>query len=144
MWFSGSGKRRAYASIHIMKIRMFVIDAIFEKLLYTFVFANAEKLFYYDLHVYAFVCECYDVMVTIPRVELDICILASKGHYSQPGARYIPANNGHCPQHGARYILASNAHCPQRGARYILNTNGQCPQRGATNIYILASNDHCL
>ena len=35
MWFSGSGKRRAYASIHIMKIRMFVIDAIFAKLLYT-------------------------------------------------------------------------------------------------------------
>ena len=72
MWFSGSGKRRAYASIHIMKIRMFVINAIFAKLLYTFVFANAEKLFYYDLHVYAFVCECYDVMVTIPRVGLDI------------------------------------------------------------------------
>ena len=72
MWFSGSGKRRAYASIHIMKIRMFVIDAIFAKLLYTFVFTNAEKLFYYDLHVYAFVCECYGVMVTIPRVELDL------------------------------------------------------------------------
>ena len=35
VWFSGSGKWRAYASIHIMKIQMFVIDAIFPKLLYT-------------------------------------------------------------------------------------------------------------
>ena len=82
MWFTGSVKRRAYASILIMKIRMFVIDAIFAKLLYTFVFANAEKLFYYDLYVYAFVCECSDVMVTIPSVQLDIywpimCIVPS-------------------------------------------------------------------
>ena len=62
VWFSGSGKSRAYASIHIMKIRMFVINAIFPKLFWVFVFAYAEKLFYYDLCV----CECYDVMLTIP------------------------------------------------------------------------------
>ena len=49
VWFSASSKRKAYASIHIMKIRMFVIDAIFAKLLYAFVFAYAEKLFNYDL-----------------------------------------------------------------------------------------------
>ena len=46
MLFSGSGKRRAYASIH-MKIRMFVIYAIFAKLLYAFVFAYAQKLLPY-------------------------------------------------------------------------------------------------
>ena len=62
MWFSGSGKSRVYAGIHIMKIRMFVINAIFAKLFYVFVFAYAEKLFYYNLYV----CECYDVMLTIP------------------------------------------------------------------------------
>ena len=62
MWFSGSGKSRAYASIHIMKIRMFVINAIFAKLFYVFVSAYGKKLFYYDLYV----CECYDVMLTIP------------------------------------------------------------------------------
>ena len=46
MWFSGSGKKRAYASIH-MKIRMLVIYAIFAMLLYAFVFAYAEKLLPY-------------------------------------------------------------------------------------------------
>ena len=45
-----------------MKIWMIVINAIFAKLFYVFVFAYAEKLFYYDLYV----CECYDVMLTIP------------------------------------------------------------------------------
>ena len=46
MWFSGSGKRRANASIH-MKIRMLVIYAIFAMLLNAFVFAYAEKLLPY-------------------------------------------------------------------------------------------------
>ena len=119
---------------------MLVIDAIFVKLLYILCLHMQKKLFYYDLYVYAFVCECYDVMVTIPSSELDIYWLV-KGHYSQRRARYIPDNNGHCSQHGARYILASNAQRSQCGPRYILASNGHCSQNGAR--YILASNDHC-
>ena len=62
VWFSGSGERRAKASIHIIKIRMFVIHSIFTKLLYTFVFAYAEKLSYNDLYMYMllFVLFCFD------------------------------------------------------------------------------------
>ena len=44
--------------------------------------------------------------------------MASIGHCSQHGSRYILSSIGHCSQHGGRYILASIVHCSQHGGRY--------------------------
>ena len=72
VWNSGSGKSRAYASIHIMKIRMLVIYAIFANLLYASVFAYAEKpLPYKPLKAYILdshwgcLCEAFLLAITI-------------------------------------------------------------------------------
>ena len=166
VWFSASGKRRAYASFHIMKYGC-LSSMRFSRSCYTPLCSHMKKscltMIYYDV--------CYDVMITIPSVELDIywpvmvtvpsmeldiywqemaTVPSMELDIYWPVMVTVPSMELDIfwpvrvtvPSVELDIYWPAKITISQRGARYIPDNNGQCFKRGAR--YILASKDHYL